>query len=94
MQLRGPRPTEEGWHEPANLSTYELDAVLSAQGADLMQALMNVGSSHEVLELEVGLLGHGADGPLEDLALPLSHSRMLRPGGYGRNAGWAVYSVL
>lgn len=43
-----------------------------------MQALMNVGSSHEVLELEVGLLGHGADGPLEDLALPLCHSRMPR----------------
>ena len=46
----GQRRSTGGWHQPGNLSAYELDAEVSAEDTAILQALMSVGTSQDRLE--------------------------------------------
>jgi hypothetical protein len=43
-------PSADGWVQPGNLSWAELDATLSAEDTETLQALMSVGFSEDRLE--------------------------------------------
>jgi hypothetical protein len=45
-----PTPRSDGWRPAMSLSSYELDAVLSAEDSELLHALMAVGDERERLE--------------------------------------------
>jgi hypothetical protein len=42
------RRSSGGWHEPGNLSVYELDAEPSAEDRDLLQSIMMIGSQQRL----------------------------------------------